>query len=399
MRLEMIGIDYSSAPLELRERFSLTASGGARLAERLRQRCGAAGLVVLSTCNRTELWCSGAAQPLRESYFAELGLSALEYGPYFVCRRDRPAVEYLLELACGMHSQIFGEDQILSQVKEAVRCARERGQTDPVLETLFRTAVTAAKRVKSQVPLQEKDRSVPERALTLVEQAHGSLKGRRCLVIGNGEIGRLLCRLLRERGSEVILTTRSYHHHDTIVPEGCAAVPYEERYAQLAAADFVFSATASPHYTLRREQLLPWAGRLVIVDLAVPRDVEPEIGALPGVTLYNMDELGVGSPRNAAAVAAAKEILQAAADDFYRWEEVRADAWAVCAVGQAVGELTNQKLGCAYQAQEGKATPEQVSRAVEKAVEKLLFTLRDTVPAKDWSRLVDALRHAAAQWE
>lgn len=401
MQIEMIGIDYNSASVELRERFSLTASGGAKLADTLRQQCGADGIVVLSTCNRTEIWCSNAKRHLLDSYFAQVGLSETTYAPYFVHRENQLAVAYLLELACGMHSQIFGEDQILSQIKEALRCAREQEQTDPVLETLFRTALTAAKKVKTQVQLQEKDHSVPERALTVLERNHGSLAGRQCLVIGNGEMGRLLCKLLRACGCVVYLTTRRYHHHDTIVPEGCTAVPYESRYDYIAQADFVFSATVSPHYTVKQSCLLPrkQPGNLVIVDLAVPRDVEPQVGELSGVTLYNMDKMGLDIQHNEAAIAEARQILREAADDFYRWQDTRLDALSVREIGQAAAALTNQKLTRVFQTQAGTANPEQVARAAEKAVEKLLFDLRDAMEIEDWSRCVEAMRNTTAQWD
>jgi glutamyl-tRNA reductase len=239
-------------------------------------------------------------------------------------------------MTCGMHSQIFGEDQILTQVGEALRSARDHDQTDPVLETLFRTALTAAKRVKTEAPLHQRDHSVPERAITILENTYGALRGKSCLVIGNGEMGRLLCHLLRERGAVVHLTTRRYRHHDTIVPEGCTAVSYDDRYHWIAASDFVFSATISPHCTVKSSLLLPRriSTPLVLVDLAVPRDMEPELAELPGITLYNMDTLNLEQHCDEESLALARAILQESEDDFYRWQTTRNDVVSIRGLGR-----------------------------------------------------------------
>lgn len=401
MAITMLGIDYKDAPLSLRERFSLTPGGAVRVGMLLRERCNCDGVVVLSTCNRTEIWCSNPRASLSASYFSEMGLSQSEADcSCFHVREDDDAVRHLLELSCGMQSQIFGEDQILSQVKESLRIAREAELTDPILETLFRTALTAAKQVKTEVSLSGKDRSVPQHAITCLEAQFGSLSGKRCLVIGNGEMGRLLCRLLREKGCEVALTIRKYHHHDTIVPDGCVPIPYDSRYEAMAQAEFVFSATISPHCTVQREELLKHSvhSPLVLVDLAVPRDIDPALAELSDIILYDMDTLGITLNCDEAALQAAEVILSQAAAEFYRWLHTRDGALSVHRVGQAVSSLATEKLTQVYRTQFGASAP-QVAKAVEKSVEKLLYDLRQRLPMEDWQACVEVLSQTVSDWE
>ena len=147
MKIEMIGIDYQKASVGERERFALTASKSAALGAEMVKRHGASGCVVLSTCNRTELWCSGLGRrELQDAWRRETGCTPAELERFFAARSGMDAVRYLLELGCALHSQILGEDQILTQIKGAAQAAREGGSLDPVLGTLFRVAATAGER-------------------------------------------------------------------------------------------------------------------------------------------------------------------------------------------------------------------------------------------------------------
>ena len=294
VNIVMSALEHSVAPLSLREKLSFTKQQTAEMVRRVRSFPHISGCVLISTCNHTELYlsCCGEQNP------GELLCRAAgtEYAPYqdaFVTLAGHKAAEHLMEVAAGLRSRIFGEDQIISQVRNAVALAREAGTTDPVLETLFCCAVSAGKEVRTKVKLNALPTSAASMAVDLLEKKLGDLKGKKALVIGNGEMGRLSASLLQQKGCLVSVTLRTYRHGQTIVPPGCGVVPYEDRFLQMDGCDILLSATTSPHYTVTVEQL-HGVSRLpaVMVDLAIPRDIQPEAGQLDGVALYNVDDLG-----------------------------------------------------------------------------------------------------------
>ncbi len=404
MELAMTGIDYQRASVEERERFSLTQSRAAVLAEAMVNRYGAEGCLVLSTCNRTEIWCSGiAAETLEDAYRSETGCS-LEFAHLFASRSGMDAVRYLLELGCGLHSQILGEDQILTQIKDAVKIAREQNQLDPVLETLFRLAITAGKKVKTTVRLARKDLSVPRKAVELAERLVGTLRGKRCLVIGNGEMSRLTCRLLANAGAEVFMTLRQYKQKDAIVPKGCRAVPYGERYAYLKQTDLLFSATLSPHFTLeagKAGQALP-AKTLYCFDLAVPRDIDPELRRFPSVFLYGLDDLGAEPACDPNERKKADELLFEYAEEFNRWYHFREFIPVVGEVSETAAKLTAARLEKLFKAVapgQKELLQSQTEEAARKSVAKLLYGLRDHLDPEHWAACLSAVQDVVDEWQ
>lgn len=404
MKIEMIGIDYQKASVGERERFALTVSKSAALGAAMVKRHGASGCVALSTCNRTELWCSGLGRrELQDAWRKETGCTPAELEHFFVVRSGMEAVQYLLELGCGLHSQILGEDQVLAQIKSAAQAAREGGSLDPVLDTLFRVAATAGKRVKSAVRLTEKNLSVPQSAVEAARRLAGTLRGKRCLVIGNGEMGRLTCRLLAEAGANVLMTLRQYKKKDAVVPKGCQAIPYEERYRCLSETELLFSATLSPHYTIEAETLSRalHGKKLLCFDLAMPRDIDPEAGSLEEVSLYDLDRLGVELSCDPDSLKQAEELLSDYAEEFERWYHFREFVPVVGEVSAAASALTAARLEKTYK----KAPPElreqlrrQTENAVEKSFAKLLYGLREHLDREHWKACLDAVQEVVEEW-
>ena len=251
MKLCMAGIDHVSAALEQREKLSLVRGQVQAVLPRIAERTGCAA-VLLATCSRTELYLHaegervlpGAAEVLCEA------AGAPECRPFLVQRAGGEAVRHLMQVSAGMQSQIFGDDQIVSQVKVAAALARELKTADAVLDTLFRRAVTAGKRVRTETRLTGVPASAAQAGVRRAERFFGTLAGKRAVVIGNGEMGRLAARALVEAGCAVTVTLRTYRHGETVVPQGCATVPYERRMERIEGADLVVSATTSPHFTL-----------------------------------------------------------------------------------------------------------------------------------------------------
>lgn len=329
MALIMAGIDYKTADVDIRGLFSFTGAAGGDLMEVARALPGVEGCVLLSTCNRTELYLSygGDTEPDPvEILCVAKGLSPMTYGGFFIRRRRRAAVLHLMMLTAGLRSQIRGEDQILAQVKTAVTAARELRCCDGVLETLFRCAISASKKSKTLVPLSNVDTSVVGRALEVLTGRLGTLENKTALVIGNGEMGRLTASMLATAGCKVTMTLRSYKRGAVEIPAGCGSIPYDDRYRYLPGCDIAVSATSSPHLTLSREALLQ-CPRIpsLLVDLAVPRDIDPFASTLPGVTCWDIDTLGGNTPdgETAEKLLAIKGIVEEYMDRFDKWARYR----------------------------------------------------------------------------
>lgn len=329
MALIMAGIDYKTADVDIRGHFSFTGAAGGELMEAARALPGVEGCVLLSTCNRTELYLSydGNIGPDPVEILCRAkGLSPATYGGFFTLRRLRAAALHLMMLTAGLRSQIRGEDQILAQVKAAVTAARELQCCDGVLETLFRCAVSASKKSKTLVPLSNAEPSVVGRALEVLTGRLGTLENKTALVIGNGEMGRLAASMLAAAGCNVTMTLRSYKRGAVELPADCSSIPYDDRYRFLPGCDFAVSATASPHFTLSGEALArcPRIPSL-LVDLAVPRDIDPDAAALPGVTCWNIDTLGGNIPDGGTAekLLAIKGIVAEYMDRFDKWARYR----------------------------------------------------------------------------
>ena len=340
----MVGTDHRLAPAEARSAFVLPADVREDALALARVKLGATGVVLLATCNRTELWASFDGVDLPPRSLDESGapkpddpllrvlcdmhmVDAEGYTHYFVERSGDDAVGHLFQVACGLRSAIVAEDQIVSQVKQAIAYSREIGVADSVLEVLFRQAVTAAKQVKSGVRFTRAYATAIDQAIARLESDGVDLSQATCMVIGNGEYGRLAASTLVERGAEVFVTVRQYTHGTVTVPRGCASIPYAKRYERMGSCSVVMSATTSPHHTVKRERLASECGPLndvTFIDLAVPHDIDPAIAEMPGCKLFDIDEFATQiGEENASAIEAAQRVLARGEREFWDWLDRR----------------------------------------------------------------------------
>lgn len=394
MNLYMTGIDFTRASIDEREPVSFVRGQVQELLPRIRAGAGVAGCVLLATCNRTELYIhtDGASADPLALLCGAAGVSAAGYRSLSVLRRDEDAAAHLMAVAAGLESQIFGDDQIITQVRDAAALARETNTGDSVLDTLFRRAVTAGKRVKTEVKLARVPASAAARGVDKAEALLGSLAGRRAVVIGNGEMGRLAASILRTRGCEVTVTLRTYRHGETVVPAGCATHPYEERYAVLEGADLAFSATASPHCTITAEGLaaLTHPPRL-LVDLAMPRDVERAAADDGRVTVYDLDDLGDLETADAAGRDMALAIVGEALTDFTAWYGYRQSLPVIARLKDTAAERLRYD-----HAFEGLYTENDIDGllelAVNKTVDLLLGGMKEIVSPARLSACLDHMK-------
>ncbi|HIZ21845.1 MAG TPA: glutamyl-tRNA reductase [Candidatus Blautia faecigallinarum] len=391
MSISMIGVDHSRAPVDIRALFAFTKKNAGEAMERLKSQEGIRGCIILSTCNRLEIWAS-VEDTFELSLYDCLcrlkGIQDASYEEYFVKRTDREAVEHLFYLASGLKSQILGEDQILTQVKDALNLAREHFTTDSVLEVLFRMAVTAGKKIKTEVPFAHGNPSVIHQAVAYLESQGYSIKGKTCMVIGNGEMGKVAAQTLREAGGDVTVTVREYRSGIVQIPVGCKRINYTERVSYLPKCDLVVSATASPNFTLREEifENLELEKTLILIDLAVPRDIEPGIGRMEGITLYDMDSFRLEKmPAELAEnLEAAGEIVRAQMEEFYQWLDGRDVIPRIMEIKEEAVRDLNLRIekilkNTPMEEQDRGNLLKAVDTAAGKVVNKLIFGLRDSL--------------------
>ena len=399
----MIGIDYKKASVDVRAQFSFTKKNAAAALENLKKEPGILGCIILSTCNRMEIWASTGEDwkgSLYEFLCREKEKDPREFEKYFVKRKEEEAVEHLFYLTSGLKSQILAEDQIITQVKDALALSREAYCTDNVLEVLFRMAVTAAKKVKTQVSFSRANSSVIHQAIERLEDQGFSLQGKTCMVIGNGEMGKVTALALKEAGADVTVTVRQYRSGIVTIPQGCDRINYGERLEFLPKCDLVVSATASPNYTLTMEQIenarIP--GHVVLIDLAVPRDIEPSAGTLNNVTLYDIDSFKIDavSPKLQASLDQAGEILREQQEEFYNWyngrdlipriQEIKADA---------VEDLNLRIMKILRKTPMEDSDRENLLKAIDtaagKVVNKMMFGLKDFMKEEEFINCVEGL--------
>jgi glutamyl-tRNA reductase len=330
-----LGVSHKTAPLDLRERLSLTEG---RAVGALRELTAAAGIheaAAISTCNRTELYLVVSDTVDAESTALGVLTRQAEIRPtellgHLYSLRSGDAVRHLFHVTAGLDSMILGEAEIQGQVKRAYELALVEGGTGPILNRLFRGALAAGGRARDETGISEKGRSIPSVAVELARRTLGDLADRRVLVIGAGETSELVARALVARGVSTVFVAN--RHYDRAI--GLAqrfkgnAVRFEELPKQLEEADIVVSATNSPHHIVERDDLAAVMamrdGRpLLLVDIAVPRDIEPACREISGVSLHDIDDVQQIVERNAggreAEATQAARILEIEQDRFERW--------------------------------------------------------------------------------
>lgn len=403
MSISMIGIDYGKASVDVRAQFSFTKKNAVQAMERLKKMPGVYGCIILSTCNRMELWAS-----LQEEWEGSLyGFLCKEkdkrpedFQEYFVQRTEREAVEHLFYLTSGLKSQILAEDQIITQVKDALALSREAYCTDNVLEVLFRTAVTAAKKVKTEVSFSRGNVSVIHQAIEKLRAQGFPLQGKNCMVIGNGEMGRVAALALKEAGADVTVTVRQYRSGVVNIPQGCERINYGDRMEFLPQCDLVVSATASPNLTITKEGLeeAGISGSLVLIDLAVPRDIDPLAGTLGNVRLYDIDSFKIDavSPKLQESLERAGAILGEQMEDFYSWYEGHDLIPRIQGIKEeAVQDLNLRILKTLKKTPMAEGDREKlltaIDKAAEKVVNKMVFGLKDSLKQEEFRNCVEGL--------
>lgn len=383
--IHLCGIDHDTAPQDCREVFLLDRIQCQDVAVKIRSRMNAKGCVVLSTCNRTEVWVQGGqgGSPYR-SLCNALAIPVSRYEKYFYHRHGDAVARYLFELACGMRSALFGEDQIIPQLTDAMTWARAVGCAGPVLERLFRDAVTVAKLVRTHVRLSEADETVAEniRKLIAAYLDAADLVDVPVLLIGSGEMARLVARRLVEEGAVVTVTLRDLSKAPALVPAGCLARSFEDRLELVPRHRIVISATAGLYHTLELEQVGTVLRQpTLFLDLAMPVDIDPLIADLDLATLIDLRHLDCDRPRRAAAIASATTYIDAQLTEFFQWYEFRTfvphiQQMAVDAAGDTLWRLQQPLRRLNLSPEQFKTICDAIADSSRKAFAHQLYSLK-----------------------
>jgi glutamyl-tRNA reductase len=299
----VIGLSHHSSPVTMRERFAFSEAAIPDALEKLRRQTGAAEALILSTCNRVEIYAVTASPDPPAA--AALRKFLLDYHRWeepledeIYCHIGARGLEHLFQVACGLDSMVLGETEILGQVKKAYELALRHRHTGGSLNKIFQRAFNVAKQIRTETNIQRGCVSVGSVAVELAEKIFSSLGKHPVLVIGAGETGEKTARALWSRGARNILVSNRSHERALALAQelGGRAIPFDDWAGEFPAIDIVLSSTAAPQHILTRARLegLMKARKnrpLLLIDIAVPRDIDPEIKFVENVYLYNIDDL------------------------------------------------------------------------------------------------------------
>ncbi len=409
MRLALVGVSHRQAPVELRERVAVDPAAAGELARGLADGCEA---VVLSTCNRTELYLASDEPGLDLDERAGASLLALAgddgaaLAPVLYRLGDDSAALHLFRVAAGLDSLVPGEGEILGQVRDAF----EVGATGPLLDHLFRQALHAGRRARVETAIGESPASVPAAAAALAQQVFDDLAGRSVLLVGAGKMSELTARNLRSRGASIaaVANRTAAHGEGLAVRIESRAVGLAEIPALLATADVVITSTSAPGFvvdsTTAAAALRSRRGRpILFVDLAVPRDVDPTLQAIDGCFVYDVDDLEAVVETSLAGrrveAVRAEQLVAAEAERFREWQASLTVVPAIASLRARAEEIRSSELAKA----EGRLgrLPESERKLVESVTSQIVAKLlhlptvrmKEAAAAADGVVYADVVRH------
>lgn len=387
-KLIVVGVNHKCAPLALREKL---AFGPERIRPALHKLVQEGSplheAVLLSTCNRTEVYACGIdldeqRRRIRTFLAERAGLDSGSLERFLYSYSEEAAADHLLSVAAGLDSIVQGENEILGQVKNALELARTNDASGPVLDALFRHAVRAGKRVRSETGLGKTCRSMATLVVELAQEVFGPIQDRTALLIGAGKFSSITGQALIRAGLRcVLVANRTYPRAERLAARlGGSAVHFDALADSLSEADIVICSTGAPHIVLHGDTIQQIMQTrpdrpLLVIDLAVPRDADPQIRSLPGVSLKDMDNLETlvaqRHPTTAAERQAAEAILSEVTGEFLSWRRARRAAPII------------------------RALQENVEAACREQVEKTLRRLGDIPPEQ--KQALEVMAHSLAK--
>ena len=417
--LMAVGLNYRTAPVAVREHFWISENRRYEALVQLSRAEGIDEVVVMATCNRTEFWLWAndvtlAANSVMRLLGAEYGLKLCEW-KHFYRLLDEAALLHIFRVASSLDSMVVGEPQVVSQVKDAWQQAQKVGATGRFLDAVLQKALTVSKRVRTETAIGNAAVSIPYAAVELARQTLGTLENKKVLLLGAGKMSELSARgLLNHGASSVSVINRTLEHAAELAAKlGGVAIPFEERWQHMADADIIISSTSCPHTILSREEAEVMVRRrrgrdsdkdqpLVIVDIAMPRDIDSAVRDVKGIFLYDLDDLENVVDHNAgereAAAAEAQKILQAEAQGFRRKLMAERVVPTIVALRLRLDEICRQELD-SFRQENGPFSKDQdemlsaiMSRMTQKIAGSLARELKELPEKVEQEQMASALQ-------
>jgi glutamyl-tRNA reductase len=388
MSLLLIGVNHKTAPIELRERIAISREALAETTRALAAVPGVAECMIVSTCNRVEILAAveesaddSPAAALTAFLHRHFGLEPALLAPHLYEHRDREAVRHLFRVAASLDSMVVGEPQILGQVKEAFAVARASGTVGAELEHLLQSTFAAAKKVRTETEIGSNSVSIASVAVELARKIFGSLEGRTVFLVGAGKMSELAARHLVQQGAGAILVSNRTEERARQMAESFRGrvIPFEQLHEAASQADIVISSTGSPLPIFRREHGQAFLHRrrnrpMFFIDIAVPRDVDPLMGELEGIFVYDIDDLQAVAASHmderSREATDAEALIAAEVERFHRRQRAVNVAPAIVALQHQAEEIRQAEFKRA-QARLGALSAEQVA-AVEALTRSLV---------------------------
>jgi glutamyl-tRNA reductase len=402
--ISVVGLSHKTSPLEVREALAFSREALPHVLRQLREEAGVAEAMILSTCNRVEVYGQSEADDVEDRLAAFLGAfhgrAAGELDPYLYRLRGAEAVRHAFRVVASLDSMVIGEPQILGQVKEAYRLAEEAGTLGSALNALRNRSLSAAKRARTETGIGRNAVSVSYVAVELARKIFGELRDKNVLLVGTGKMSGLAARhLVRSGARATVLGMRVLEHAAELAAAlGGRAAPLSALREELAGADIVISGTGAPEVVIRAQDVeVARASRrgrhqrpLFLIDIAVPRDVAPEVAKLDGVFLYDLDDLRAVAEANLRErrkeAAAAESLVDREAGEFLEWQKSLEVVPLLVELRRRAEEIRRSELERARR-RLGSLSPEQeqaLEAATEAIVQKLLHA--PTVQLKEMVR-------------
>jgi glutamyl-tRNA reductase len=358
--LVLVGINHTTAPIEIRERLAIPAGSLAEATRTLVHRPGIREGIIFSTCNRVELLTLQEGEATRgdsllgflQEYFS---LAPSSITPHLYEYREGEAVRHLFRVASSLDSMVVGEPQILGQVKESYTVAREVGAVNGSLDSLLQRAFTVAKKVRSETQIGSSSVSIASVAVDLARKIFGSLEGKTVLLVGAGKMSELAARHLIQQGAKSILVAnRTLERAEKIAAQfNGQVIAFEDLYAQTPRADIVITSTGAPQKIFSKshgQQFLQSRRNrpMFFIDIAVPRDVDPRMNEVEGCFVYDIDDLQQVAAANLAdrgrEAAAAESIISQEVEKYQQRIQSRGAAPAIIALQQNAEAIREAEL-------------------------------------------------------
>jgi len=411
--LMVVGLNYRTAPVAVREHFWISETRRYEASVQLSRAEGIEEIIVMATCNRTEFWLWAndvtlAANSVMRLLGSEYGMKLCEW-KHFYRLLEEAALLHIFRVASSLDSMVVGEPQVVSQVKDAWQQAQKVGATGRFLDAVLQKALTVSKRVRTETAIGDAAVSIPYAAVELARQIFGTLKEKKVLLLGTGKMSELSARgLLNHGASSVRVINRTLEHAAELAAKlGGVAIPFEERWQHMADADIIISSTSCPHTILSRDEAeMMVRGRkdqpLVIVDIAMPRDIDSAVREVKGIFLYDLDDLENVVDHNAgereAAAAEGQEIVQAEARGFRRKLMAECVVPTIVALRLRLDEICRQELD-SFRQENGPFSKDQdemlsaiMSRMTQKIAGSLARELKELPEKVEQEQMTTALQ-------